>query len=76
METVTHRRVSSVNPGEVKSLWVYSDTSDTLEYAGELQLEGDTLTIWFGEGASPAYYRGTFSNDGSVLAGACYYPEG
>ena len=39
-----------------------------------LRAEGDTLTIWFGERGSPAYYRGTFSEDGNTLAGAWHYP--
>ena len=52
----------------------YSSTGDTLDYVYEL--EGDTLTIWFGERGSPAYYRGKFSGDGNTLAGAWHYPGG
>ena len=40
------------------------------------QLEGDTLTIWFGERGSPAYYEGAFSEDGTTLRGAWHYPGG
>ena len=37
---------------------------------------GDTLTIWFGERGSPAYYEGTLSEDGGTLTGAWHYPGG
>jgi hypothetical protein len=40
------------------------------------ELKGDTLTIWFGERGSPAYYEGTLSEDGSTLTGAWHYPGG
>jgi hypothetical protein len=73
METVTHHTASHAPSGEVKSLWVYTDTGNTLEYVGELQLEGDTLTIWFGQRGSAAYYRGAFSEEGNVLTGAYHY---
>jgi hypothetical protein len=52
----------------------YGSTGDTLDYVYEI--EGDTLTIWFGERDSPAYYRGTFSGDGTTLNGAWHYPGG
>lgn len=52
----------------------YGSTGDTLDYVYDL--EGDTLTIWFGERGSPAYYRGTFSDDGTTLNGAWHYPGG
>ena len=32
--------------------------------------------IWFGEKGSPAYYRGSFSDDGDTLTGAWVYPGG
>ena len=41
-----------------------------------ISVEGDTLTIWGGERGSPAYYRGTFSQDGNTLSGAWVYPGG
>lgn len=46
----------------------------TLDYVHEM--EGDTLTIWGGEKGSPAYYRGTFSEDGRTLSGSWVYPGG
>jgi hypothetical protein len=38
------------------------------------ELEGDTLTIWAGEKGSPAYYKGTFSDDGDTVVGDWVYP--
>ena len=34
------------------------------------------VTIWFGERGSPAYYRGTLSEDDNKLTGAWHYPGG
>jgi hypothetical protein len=47
---------------------------NTLDYVYEL--EGDTLKIRAGENPSPAYYKGTFSDDGNTLSGAWHYPGG
>jgi hypothetical protein len=46
----------------------------TLDYVYEM--EGDTLTIWGGEKGSPAYYKGTFGEDGNTLTGSWTYPGG
>lgn len=46
----------------------------TLDYVYEM--DGDTLTIWGGEKGSPAYYKGTFSEDGNTLTGGWVYPGG
>ncbi|CAG0974543.1 hypothetical protein ANRL3_01722 [Anaerolineae bacterium] len=51
---------------DIKSRYYGSDGS-TFDYVYEL--DGDTLTIWGGEKGSPAYYRGTFSDDGNTLVG-------
>ena len=58
---------------EIRSHFYFS-TSETLDYVYDL--EGDTLTIWGGERGSPAYYRGTFSDEGDTLSGAWHYPGG
>ncbi|MEU9506297.1 hypothetical protein AB0D32_08435 [Micromonospora sp. NPDC048170] len=52
----------------------YDSTGNTLDYVYELA--GDTLTIWGGAKGSPAYYRGTFSADGTTVAGEWVYPGG
>jgi hypothetical protein len=74
MEVIGHERPLGEEPSaDVKSRF-YSDTGGTLDYTYEL--EGDTLTIWFGDRGSPAYYRGTLSEDDNKLTGAWYYPGG
>jgi hypothetical protein len=74
MEVIGHERPLGEEPSaDVKSRF-YSDTGGTLDYTYEL--EGDTLTIWFGERGSPAYYRGTLSEDDNKLTGAWHYPGG
>mgnify|MGYP005835808063 CR=1 FL=1 len=59
-----------------KEIWsrYYDSTGSTLDYVYEV--EGDTLTIWFGAKGSPAYYQGTFSADGNTLTGRWFYPGG
>lgn len=52
----------------------YDSQGNTLDYTYEL--DADTLTIWGGEKGSPAYFRGVFNADDSVLAGAWVYPGG
>ena len=52
----------------------YDNMGNTLDYVYEL--EGNELTIWGGERGSPAYYKGTFSDDGDKLTGAWTYPGG
>ena len=74
MEVIGHERPLGSEPSaDIKSRF-YSSTGDTLDYTYEL--EGDTLTIWFGERGSPAYYEGTLSKDDSTLTGAWHYPGG
>ena len=74
MEVIGHERPLWSEPSaDVKSRF-YSRTGDTLDYTYEL--EGNTLTIWAGERGSPAYYEGTFGEDGNVLTGAWHYPGG
>ncbi len=74
MEVIGHERGLNSEPSEDVKSRFYSGTGDTLDYVYEI--EGDTLTIWFGEKGSPAYYKGTFSEDGNVLSGAWHYPGG
>jgi hypothetical protein len=74
IEVIGRSRPSRAEPSEEVKSRFYSNTGDTLDYVYDL--EGDILTIWAGERNSPAYYRGTFANDGDTLTGAWYYPDG
>jgi hypothetical protein len=58
---------------DIKSRY-YDNQGNTFDYVYEL--EADTLTIWGGEKGSPAYYKGTFGDDGDTLDGAWVYPGG
>ena len=74
VEYIGHERGLGAEPSEDIKSRVYSTTGDTLDYVYEL--EGDTLTIWFGERDSPSFYRGTFSADGDTLTGGWQWPGG
>jgi hypothetical protein len=74
IEIIGHEQPFEAPPSEdIKSRY-YDSMGDTLDYVYEV--EGDTLTIWGGERSSPAYYRGTFSQDGNTCAGAWVFPGG
>jgi hypothetical protein len=74
IEIIGHERPFGAEPSpEVKSRF-YDSLGNTLDYVYEL--DGDVLTIWGGEKGSPAYYKGTFSQDGNSCSGAWVYPGG
>ena len=74
MEVIGHERPFGAEPSaDIKSRF-YGNTGDTLDYTYELK--GDTLTIWFGERGSPAYYEGIRARTASTLTGAWHYPGG
>jgi hypothetical protein len=74
MEVIGHERGLGAEPSaDIKSRF-YSGSGDTLDYTYELK--EDTLTIWFGDRGSPAYFEGTLSEDDSTLTGAWHYPGG
>ena len=74
IEIIGHERAFGAEPSaDIKSRF-YDTLGNTLDYVYEL--EGDTLTIWGGEKGSPAYFKGTFSDDGSTLTGGWVYPGG
>jgi hypothetical protein len=58
---------------DIKSRYYGSDGS-TFDYVYDPQ--GDTLIIWGMEKGSPAYFKGTWSEDGDTLDGAWVYPGG
>ena len=75
LEIIGHERPYGAPPSrDIRSRYFGFAEGDTLDYTYEVV--DDTLTIWMGERESPAYYRGTFSEDGNVLTGAWHYPGG
>lgn len=75
LEVIGHEKKFGEEPSEdIRSRYYGFHEGETLDYTYEL--EGDTLTIWSGERGSPAYYQGTFSDDGNTLSGAWHYPGG
>jgi hypothetical protein len=72
IEVIGHERPFGAEPSEEIKSRFYANTGDTIDYVYEL--EEDTLTIWAGERGSPAYYRGTFGDDGHTLSGAWHHP--
>jgi hypothetical protein len=75
IEIIGHEFNFGAEPSqEIKSRFYSFLDGMTIDYVYEL--EGDTLTIWGGEKGSPAYYKGTFSEDGNTLKGGWVYPGG
>ena len=74
MEVIGHLQPFGEAPSDHIKSRFYDTQGNTLDYVYEV--EGDTLTIWGGERGSPAYYRGTFSDDGTTNSGAWVYPGG
>lgn len=74
IEVIGHLRPFGEEPSEDIKSRFYDSTGNTLDYVYEL--EGDALTIWGGEKGSPAYSRGTFSDDGKTCSGEWVYPGG
>ena len=62
------------SPARTSGRYYGFSEGETLDYTYEIK--DDTLTIWMGERNSPAYYEGTFSEDGNTLTGAWHYPGG
>ena len=75
IEVIGHLHQFGAEPSREIRTRVYSYLDGlTLDYVYEL--EGDTLTIWGGQKGSPAYYKGTFSQDGKTLTGGWVWPGG
>jgi hypothetical protein len=74
IEIIGHERPFGTDPSEDIKSRFYDNIGNTLDYLYEL--EGDTLTIWAGEKGSPAYSKGTFSDDGDTLSSEWVYPGG
>lgn len=75
IEIIGHEFKFGADPSaEIKSRFYSFLDGMTLDYLYEM--EGDTLIIWGGEKGSPAYYKGTLSQDGNTLTGGWVYPGG
>lgn len=75
VEIIGHEFNFGAEPSpEIKSRFYSYLDGMTIDYVYEM--DGNTLTIWGGEKGSPAYYRGTFSEDGNTLSGGWVYPGG
>lgn len=74
IEVIGHVQPFGEKPSKDIRSRAYDNTGNTLDYVYEI--EADTLIIWGGEKGSPAYYKGTFSNDDTVNAGEWVYPDG
>lgn len=75
IEIIGHESTFGAEPSQdIKSRFYSFLDGMTLDYVYEM--DGDTLTIWGGEKGSPAYYKGTFSEDGNTLTGSWVYPGG
>jgi hypothetical protein len=70
LEIIEHERPFGTDPSEDIKSRFYDNIGNTLDYLYEL--EGDALTIWAGEKGSPAYSKGTFSDDGDTLSKRVY----
>jgi hypothetical protein len=73
IEIIGHERPFGAEPSQDIKSRFYDNTGNTLDYVYEL--EGDTLTIWGGERGSPAFFKGTFSDDGDTVSGGWVYPD-
>lgn len=75
LEVIGHEQRYGESPSaDIKSRYFGFGEGETLDYT--YQVNDDTLTIWMGDRDSPAYYEGTFSEDGDKLTGAWHYPGG
>jgi hypothetical protein len=74
IEIIGHEQPFGAEPSaDIKSR-IFDNMGNTFEYTYEV--DEQTLTIWGGAKGSPAYYKGTWSADGSVNSGAWVYPDG
>ncbi len=74
IEVIGHEQPFGGEPSlDIKSR-IFDNMGNTFEYTYEV--DDQTLTIWGGEKGSPAYYKGKWSEDGSINSGAWVYPGG
>jgi hypothetical protein len=79
IEVIGQERRFGEEPSEDIKSRIYDTEGNTFDYVYEI-VDGDkvadTLMIWGGEKGSPAYYKGTFSDDGNTVTGEWVYPGG
>lgn len=64
----------------------YDEDTDTLRshlmdnlgsnFTYTYEIDGDTITIWFGDKGSDNFYKGTISKDGKKITGGWQWPGG
>lgn len=74
LEVIGHLQPFGEDPSTDIRSRAYDSSGNTLDYVYDLQ--DGTLTIWGGERGSPAYFTGTFSDDGNTNVGKWVYPDG
>ncbi|WP_254392543.1 hypothetical protein [Streptomyces buecherae] len=74
MEVIGNLRPYGEPTGADVASRYYDSRGNTFDYVYELT--GDQLTIWAGAKGSPAYFRGTFTADGTTMTGDWVYPGG
>jgi hypothetical protein len=74
LEVIGHLHPFGEPIGEDVVSRFFDAAGNTFDYVYEM--DGDTLTIWAGAKGSPAYFRGTFAEEGRTLAGEWVYPGG
>ena len=74
LEVIGFERSFGADPGTDLVSRIFDNEGNTFKYVYEVTDE--TLTIWGEEKGSPAYYRGTWSENGDICAGAWVYPGG
>lgn len=74
MEIIGHLRPFGEAESPALTSRFYDNQGNTLDY--EYEITGNKLTIWAGAKDSPAYFKGTFSEDGKINKGEWVYPGG
>lgn len=74
MEIIGYNRDWNGTAGEDCTSHLFDNDGNTFTYVWDI--DDPSLTIWGGERNSPAYFKGTFSDDHNSLAGAWHWPGG
>lgn len=74
LEVIGFERGFRVEPSRDIISRIFDNEGNIFRYVYEM--DDATLTIWGEEKGLPAYYRGAWSEDGNINAGAWVYPGG